>query len=301
MHVRAYDLVLLLLALPCISAARVRGRGHVVGDKGCDEEFFVPALQPVDRFAVHARPTVHATEPVREGPGPPVPRPSAAGPRSSTLVATAAAAPGAPALPPKKSFKRLSIASVVGAAVAAGAELFEDVSSVGHAHGIVILAFSRLAKDIKEVSESIGEAVEETSIRVTKVLKSVIKVLTTRMFLRVLASAALVAAGKEVFEDLEPGGHHGAMLLALSELFENLEASGTRLFGLVPLFLENPKLQLAVPLSAMALAGRELAKDFAAGGFKLAGHHGVALLATAKLLKYLGPLVEKLFGEAKEE
>jgi len=42
MHIHAYDFVLLLPLLPCVSASRVNGRVHAVGDKRRDEELFLP-------------------------------------------------------------------------------------------------------------------------------------------------------------------------------------------------------------------------------------------------------------------
>jgi len=58
MHVLAYGLVVLMFLLPCISAARVKGRVHVVGYKIGDEELFVPGEgvpQPAARpRALHA-------------------------------------------------------------------------------------------------------------------------------------------------------------------------------------------------------------------------------------------------------
>jgi len=54
MHAHAYDLALLLFALPCVRTSRLTGRIHVVGDRGLDGELLVPGvgvLQPAARPA----------------------------------------------------------------------------------------------------------------------------------------------------------------------------------------------------------------------------------------------------------
>ena len=45
----------------------------------------------------------------------------------------------------------------------------------------------------------------------------------------------------------------------------------------------------------------ELAKDIAAGSLKPGGHHGVAILALCKVLKFGVPTVKRLVGGAKQE
>ena len=96
---------------------------------------------------------------------------------------------------------------------------------------------------------------------------------------------------------MEPGGHHGAVLLASTELLENLEAAGVRCFGLVPLLLEAGVLRLVVAASATILAGLELVRDVRMGSLKVGGHHGVALLAGVRLLKEGLPFVQRLTGQ----
>jgi len=71
MHVHACDLVLLMCFQPYVTAAHLKGRVHVAGDKSFDETLFVPGvgiLQPASRPAVHARLAIYVPEPVRTGP-----------------------------------------------------------------------------------------------------------------------------------------------------------------------------------------------------------------------------------------
>ena len=127
-----------------------------------------------------------------------------------------------------------------------------------------------------------------------KALRGTLRLLSCAPLVRALSLGALLAATKEVVEDVAPGGHRGAVLLALQELCETLEAAGVRLFGLVPLLMEAPPLRLLLAGGAALFAALELGRDLAADGFRLGGHHGVALLALCRLLKEGVPFAQRL-------
>ena len=205
------------------------------------------------------------------------------------------------AAPAAKPGRALSLCAALAAGVSAGAELIEDVSDVGHAHGVVLLVWSKVAKELREAveaAEAAGQALEgSVHGAVARLLRGALSLLSKRLVVRALSLCALLAAAKEVAEDVEPGGHHGAVLLASTELLENLEAAGVRCFGLVPLLLEAGVLRLVVAASATILAGLELVRDVRMGSLKVGGHHGVALLAGARLLKEGLPFVQRLTGQ----
>jgi len=64
MHVDAYDLVLLLFLLQCISADHFSSRGDVVGDKVRDETLFHPVVRVLHPSA---RPAIYVPKPARTG------------------------------------------------------------------------------------------------------------------------------------------------------------------------------------------------------------------------------------------
>lgn len=197
------------------------------------------------------------------------------------------------------------MSSHIGAAIAAGAELAEDVEAIfekaHHGHGMLLLVGSKLCREVNTLRESAVETVEASEGCVSafeRFASAVWRLLTSRIAASVLAIGALTAAALEVIEDVSPGGHHGAVLLAFNELFELIE--GTRLpLGQLRAVLENHLLRVSFNVGAFVFAGIETVSALRADGFKLGGHHGVALLALSKLFKTLGPAFAQV--TAKEE
>jgi len=64
-YVHAYDVVLLLVLLPCESASRVRSRLHVMGDKAREEAVFSPGVGILTQAAKLAVPASPAVGPLR--------------------------------------------------------------------------------------------------------------------------------------------------------------------------------------------------------------------------------------------
>lgn len=203
------------------------------------------------------------------------------------------------------SFSRIdpwSAAAHVGAVVSASAELREDVESVGHGHGMLLLCGSKLCRELNIMRGAFaGEAqdLEETKLGTTifrKPLDAMLRVLTSTTFTCALAFGGLMAALLEVFKDSRPGGHHGAVFLAMNELCELLEESGVAK-GKFLRVCENVKFRLFLLLNATLYALVETIRDLRlVGTTKLGAHHGVLLLAISKTFKVIGALR----SEAKE-
>lgn len=153
------------------------------------------------------------------------------------------------------------------------------------AHGITLLALIRLGRSIailqtqaEELEEQVEELAEEKKgNKITRAIANAIKSPVTAIVACLMAAVASIV---EIMEDVKPGGHHGAALLALSELYYQIQRltkrTGTKR-KLTPF-----KFPLGVPiaLAAAAFAAMELAEDMAPGG-----HHGLAVLALAELVE----------------
>lgn len=189
-----------------------------------------------------------------------------------------------------------------GAAITATAEILEDVESIGHGHGMIMLVGSRLCRELNLLRESVagqleacscsvGAAVSKRQKRVMflRVQHAVLKALSWRPLVLGLSVAALGAALLEVVEDVAPGGHHGAVLLATHELIELSEAALHRTL------FHHRFFRLSLISGATILAAWEMIRE----GSKLAGHHGVFLLAVSRLLRVLGQLRFQI-GEKEE-
>jgi hypothetical protein len=169
---------------------------------------------------------------------------------------------------------------------------------IGHAHGIAILAFIRLCRSIailqtqaEEFEERVDEIREEVDCeargRVTffSILgKAIISPVFT-ISACVLATAASLV---EIFDDMKPGAHHGAALLALSELYYQLSRlkrfQGRRIAfekkSPIRRVLSKMPVRMIIALAAAGYAGIEIYEDMQPGA-----HHGVALLALAELVE----------------
>lgn len=247
--------------------------------------------------------------------------PSSSSPSSSARSATAQAA--VPNPKKKKSvfehFRHrgsamdmaLGISSHVGAAVTAVVELGEDFESIGHGHGMLLLVGSRLAREFNVLRSVVVEEVEElTHVPLSRWWRwplepffLVARILSTKLFATLLACAALGAAALEVVEDSKPGGHHGALLLALNELWELIELS-----HIVPkkwrFLLKQHLLRLALVSGALVVAVVETVEESKLGG--VGGHHGVAMFAFAKILRVVALMRTEIrelaeMGEEVEE
>jgi hypothetical protein len=217
-----------------------------------------------------------------------------------------AAVASAPSSSSSAASRALSFGAHVGAAVAAAAEIREDVageskSAVGHGHGMLSLVGSRLCRELYVLRESIAEEMEDNlerrglSKRLWQVpLHTVLRVLTSTVFTATLAIAGLWAALLEVMEDSRPGGHHGAVFLAVNELLELLQASRVAR-GRFLRVIENQVLRLFLVSGASLFATMETVRSFD----KVGAHHGVLVLAVSKTLRTIGLLQGRL-KETKE-
>ena len=196
-------------------------------------------------------------------------------------------------------FDALGLSAHIAAAVGAGAELVEDFHEVGHGHGMLFLVGSKVARELNTLRESAVESVEDISAQSTvrQFAAFVWQILTCKPFAAALSMLALVAAMLEVISDLSPGGHHGAVLLAVNELSELLVASGLAK-GLLLRVLENVLVKLVLVAGAVIFAFAEV---LGSGQLKLGGHHGVLVLATAKTLRCIGLLRNAWREHGKEE
>lgn len=202
----------------------------------------------------------------------------------------------------------LGISSHVGAAVTAVVELGEDLESIGHGHGMLLLVGSRLAREFNVLRSVVVEEVEELShLQKNKWWRWPLEpfffighVLSTKVIATLLACAALGAAAIEVIEDTRPGGHHGAVLLAINELWELIE-----LAHIVPkrwrFLLHQHLLRLALVSGALVVAVIETVEETKLGA--VGGHHGVAMYAFAKILRVVALMRTEIreLSEVKEE
>jgi hypothetical protein len=168
---------------------------------------------------------------------------------------------------------------------------------IGHAHGIANLAFIRLCRSIailqtqaEELEERVDEIREEVDCEARgRVIffsilgKAIISPVVT-ISACVLATAASLV---EIFDDMKPGAHHGAALLALSELYYQLSRL-KRFTGRIAVekkssirrVLSKVPVRMIIALAAAVYAGIEIYEDMRPGA-----HHGVALLALAELVE----------------
>uniref|UniRef100_A0A7S4HCM3 Uncharacterized protein n=1 Tax=Prymnesium polylepis TaxID=72548 RepID=A0A7S4HCM3_9EUKA len=203
---------------------------------------------------------------------------------------------------PRPRIDVLGVSSHVAAAVGAMFEIAEDLEGIGHGHGVGLLVVSKLAREGNLIRESAVETVEsaEAASIVKRFAGMLWKLLTAKLFAATLCALALFAAGLEVLEDLSPGGHHGAVLLALNELIELLVSSGLligKIGSVVKMVLDNTLLKLAIVGGATAVA---LVEVFSSGQLRLGGHHSVAILAVLKTLRCVGMLRDAAQGEKEE-
>ena len=179
-----------------------------------------------------------------------------------------------------KRFRQLLVPISVGGLAAV--ELSTSLWELGHHHGLAMLALSRGAHAVTDLTQSGADAVETVVEVVAEVGADAAKAVRThstrlsRLFtpkrIRNLSVAALFAAAWEVYQDLRPGGHHGMVLLAAHDLVD----TGTRASTRVARFLGSRWLKLTMAVVALGFAVVELVEDFLPGA-----HHGVAVLAAA--------------------
>ena len=127
-----------------------------------------------------------------------------------------------------------------------------------------------------------------------KIFSIILRFLGSQIFTVGLSLAALSAATLEVMEDARPGGHHGAVFLAVNELLELLAASGLAR-GRFLKAIENHAFRLVLVASATILAAIEAAGSVG----KFGAHHGVLVLGLSKTLRCIGLLRDEL--KEKEE
>lgn len=199
----------------------------------------------------------------------------------------------------KSEFDIIGVATHVGAGVVATVEMIEDIEEIGHAHGMLLLVISRIFRELNLFREATLEGMEdiEKAVEIEKfnlrqkinrnILHPVTKLLGSKVLSIFLCVGALYAAAVEVIEDASPGGHHGAILLAINELLDLSCESIFRKQKRIKETLENTYFRLILVSGATLLAGYEAILAEVAG---LGGHHGVLLISLSKFLRALGLL-----------
>ncbi|CAB9530000.1 expressed unknown protein [Seminavis robusta] len=165
------------------------------------------------------------------------------------------------------------------------------------AHGITLLALIRLFRSIailQTQAEEFGEQVEElnpvestqdpVSRRravgfINRFKRIIVRGITSPITAIVACFMAAAASLVEIVEDMRPGAHHGAALLALSELYYQIRRL-KKVTGKRHLFRFKVSLGVPIALAAAVFAGFELYEDIQPGG-----HHGLAILALAELVE----------------
>jgi len=198
--------------------------------------------------------------------------------------------------------RSVAVATNIGAFVTAGFELAEDLDDIGHAHGTVLLLGSKICREIHALRKTVVRDKEyrKQSTRWSRLSqplellgRPMWQALTTRLSATTLAVGALLAAMVEVIEDSSPGGHHGAVLLAMNELIELAEEARI-LKGRLLIIARNTAFRLCLAAGAIVFAAVETLKGGRAVG---TAHHGVLLLAIFKFLRVLGLLQEEVEEE----
>lgn len=186
--------------------------------------------------------------------------------------------------------------------------IFEIVESIreasefrlGHAHAITTLAFIRLCRSIailqtqadetleqiKEIQDEIVWAAQERKTILSMLGKFIISPVVTIS----ACVFATIASAVEIFDDLKPGAHHGAALLALSELNYQLRrlARYRRKGKAVPaekvslVSKGQNRLGVLIAVAAALYAAFEIYEDIQPGA-----HHAVAILALAEFVENL--------------
>ena len=180
----------------------------------------------------------------------------------------------------------------------------------GHAHGIFLLSLIRLFRSIailQTEAEEFGEAVEKmmevegedhTGNMKGSWQRSLAKFVVSRKVSIVACVMASIASVIEIVDDIKPGGHHGAVFLALSELNyqinrfshvtdhakkkgndndnDNKEVANKKKIRRVTSVLVGP----ACFVAAACFAAFEIYEDMRPGA-----HHAVAVLALAELVE----------------
>ena len=171
---------------------------------------------------------------------------------------------------------------------------------MGRAHGVLILAVIRLFRSAAILQTEIGEVgedLEKMGLDEEALTKGPVRVLQRlgHFLVSPLVSitaciVAVVACFVEIYDDLKPGTHHGAALLALSELSYQLRRfwqvskvdERAAFVHKVPkrTFMRRIPIGMMVGLAAAMYAAIELIDDLKPGA-----HHGVALLAFAEMVE----------------
>mmetsp|Transcript_9414 Transcript_9414/g.15203 ORF Transcript_9414/g.15203 Transcript_9414/m.15203 type:complete len:351 (-) Transcript_9414:148-1200(-) len=193
----------------------------------------------------------------------------------------------------------LDAASHAGAAACAGIEILEDAHelSIHAGHGVILLVSSKICDAMNELLEETQDLKEELRGRfyskTPKAIKTlfkpfafVLRKLTSKVVTATLSFVALASAFNEVIAQTRPGGHHGLVLLAISNLLDLLQS--TRLVTLQ----KSGVLLLTLAVGAAVGATIETLESLHLN--KIGTHHGVLLLAIAKLLALLREMREDL-------
>jgi len=246
--------------------------------------------------------------------------------------------------PPGRRWKRNKQLTSIAVALTIGSfsilELLEGLreeadrfffSNIGHAHGMLILSLIRLSRSIaifQTQADELAEATEEIRMsssnknnnkdgkskmnKKNKFLTMIGRFVISRNVSIVACLVASLAAFLEIYDDLKPGGHHGAGFLALSELNyqinrgysmthekgkEKKEKATSNNTSLLSSIMKQ-KRKYAGPLiflSAALFAATEIYDDLKPGA-----HHAVALLAVAELVENMS-LFEKIEKKNKEQ
>ena len=195
-------------------------------------------------------------------------------------------------------------------ALFASREVVADALTIGHHHGLVLLAAvkaSRALAELQRDSEEALEGVQALAIAGEKGAASASSGLLPARAAFALCACACGAGLLEICRDLRPRGHHGTVLLAIAEMHKNA-AGALRHYRPSPRngggggrarraaaaalarcrgALESSRVRSCVFLAAAACAGAEIVEDATPGA-----HHGVAILATAELVENVARAVD---------
>jgi hypothetical protein len=226
----------------------------------------------------------------------------------------------------------VGMVSHVGAAITALAELGNDVASIGHGHGMLLLVASRLARECNGIRSAVVEELEELAhVKLHRTVSQdsnneeveeeswwwkcvmntcgmIGSILSTQNVASLLALASLASAALEVIEDAKPGGHHGAVLLAMNELWELMELSDIVPISWRRVLFQQHLLRLCLVTGALVVAIMEVYEDLfpssnntTADTNSMGAHHGVTIFAISKILGVIALMRTEVREIEKEE
>jgi len=163
-------------------------------------------------------------------------------------------------------------------------EMAEAGLELRGAHGLSLLALLRVGTALSELQPEAQTLFEALADRLHPAAQQVAQLFFGPLGTTAVCSLAVTSSAAECLRDFRFGGHHGLVILSLSDTMHVLQRTGG----------PGPMVGLSLALAASLSAIAELASDLRPGA-----HHGVAVLAVAHLAENVQRIVEDRAMAAK--